>query len=290
MSGKSFQQQANKAPVGDTTGWQYQNTYGATPTTRVPNNAFPLPNGKYLLNGGVGDIRNANYFQRNNTMYNSQRPVNKGLQPNTNNWQSEDPNSHHGYAYLINHPDFAKALNQTAHSLGVPGQWLADVIANETGYNESEMHGVNNAGMGGLIGLSQGDLDDMKAGITQRQFVSMAPVQQLKYVYNYLNDPQLRPYITRGADWLAAAVNQKYGGIRDMLQNPQKAYARKDGNITLRDYINRLGRDVGRQYNTGAARLQSLLNTTHDTYQHGCKVCDALMAANSFTPHESQFA
>lgn len=252
--------------------------------------------GKKYINDVMAQI--SNELEKSSTgltpvaqIYNVANIVRTGSEKNTKPRGKNQPDAHYGYAYLQQNPRVARKLNDVADRLGIPGQWLADVIAFETGdFKQKHINGFNQTGKyGGLIGFGDALAKDLGLP-SARVLISKSAEEQLEYVYKALSHPLLKPHLSKGIEYTAAAVFGRFGLMKKLLTNRQQAFKTGDGWINLEGYLKKLGRGVGRRYNTRASRQERLTNTTHTAYTDRCKVCEALRQANSFAPHESQLA
>lgn len=177
--------------------------------------------------------------------FNFQVPVKKGYVPNVA-YPEDNIDNTHGYAYLHKNVAFRRAINTTANKLGIPGSWIADIIAVETSFNPREFHRTNSCGYGGLIGFGTDDAQEF--GTTLRHILSLPPEKQMVYVEKYLSRPKIKRHLNKGVEYVAAAVFGGRGLLNKLIKNPSKALRTSDGAINLQTYMQRLGRDVGRRY------------------------------------------
>ncbi|MBD2200150.1 MULTISPECIES: peptidoglycan DD-metalloendopeptidase family protein [Calothrix] len=294
MSSQSVVVSNTKRPTGDTTNATYKG--GNQP--RVPNNATQLAGGFYIHNGRLGRINQPDRpLTDANKTFTPQNPAKTGYQSSMA--PQQDMSDTHGYAYLANNAAMREAINKGAKELGIPGAVLADIINNETSFSPSKMQSAHGAGgqYVGIMGFGQDALDDISAQfkmprITIHQLMKLPPEKQVPWMVKYFQLSYVKPHVQgKGAEYYAAAVLGGWSLARDLAKDKNKALNRRDSyGTTLREYLNRMGKPVGRKWQSSAVRIERLIATTHTGYHEGCKVCEQLRRSDSFVPHISQFA
>lgn len=287
MGGLNFKESSVPPPRGNDAGWEY-NTNNPN-QSRVPNNAVKLPNGRFIINNNVGKLGSSNATPAQQT-YTVGRPVRTGSVVSKPFTGKNIDSDNHGYAYIANNDGFRRKLADVSNRLGIDAKWLADIMAFETGnFTKANNWSHPRTGVVGLIGFTPATAKAL--GTSTYELSRMPPEQQLDYVYKYLSDPQLKPHIGKGVEYLAASI---FGGsplMRRLTSNRGRAMGIGDGDINLNNYLKRLGRDVGRRYEVRSSRSDRLLAATHTGYHSGCSVCEALRASGSdIIPHESDYA
>jgi murein DD-endopeptidase MepM/ murein hydrolase activator NlpD len=202
------------------------------------------------------------------------------------------PGNNYGYATLARNPNWSKKLNEVATRLGVPGVWLADVISFESGFRPSVDNGYDDDGDGhGYVGLIQfGAAAARDLGTTPQELKQMNFEEQMEYVYKYLNLPWFRGKLNTAGHVLAAVFGGP-GLVNKLNNDSARAFRTGDINITFGNYLKRLGKDVGRQYNipgltNRASRMGSVI---HERYHEGCPTCNAIAESGTeIYPHEAQ--
>jgi murein DD-endopeptidase MepM/ murein hydrolase activator NlpD len=192
-----------------------------------------------------------------------------------------------GYTPLSNNREFAQAVNRVAAKHGIPGSWLADIMAYETGntFNPAE---ANGSGHYGLIQFGPGAREDL--GVSVDQLVRMTPVQQMVLVDKYLTLQKRYAGIAdsfRNVGEFVAAINQGHTVLRDVRNRGNAAIndpSNRDGNLTLRRYIETLGKYSGRKYSSSADRADRI-RPVHENVTAGCPMCQQMEVAGFF-PHE----
>lgn len=156
-----------------------------------------------------------------------------------------DPASNFGYRHLQQNRDFRIRMHEVAADLNVPTQWLADLIAFETGGTFSPS--VPNYGGYGAYGLIQFTTETLgNMGYSVPEVTSMSDVEQLDLVQDYLSEFRGRlhtPYhllmaVWGGSSYLNMLINEGVDAVRNI----------SDGDITFADYTTRLGEHAGRVY------------------------------------------
>jgi hypothetical protein len=289
MAGVNFKESTIPPPRGNDSGWEYNPN--SPPRSRVPNNAVRLPNGKYLVNGRVGDINNPNKVTEAKTQYGTGNPVRTGSIP-SNQWNGRnDPGKNYGYAYLAKNPNFTKKLAVISSRLGTSAQWLADIMAFETGNFTKMGHHNSGAGAVGLIGFTESFAREMNT--STYSLAQLSPERQLDYVYKYLNRPNIKPHLGKGVEYVASSIFGGAGLLNKMVSNRERALNIGDNNIKMEGYLEKLGRDVGRRYDVrgGAGRARRLSSSAvHSGYHDGCATCAALRASGSeIVPHQIEY-
>lgn len=202
-----------------------------------------------------------------------------------------EPNNasqNYGYEYLARNNADRVALNGVAQRLGIPTQWLADVIAFETGgsFNPAE----RNHGGAPAVGLIQFYQDRNTPGYktvggrrySLNEIASMSFREQLNLVESYLQESDLgrqyaSPYELLIAVWGGA------GNLRSFRNNPESVRNLGDGDIRFHQYTRRLGEHAGRQY----APIYDI-PPVHTSAVRGCATCTAILSSGSqIFPHEA---
>jgi murein DD-endopeptidase MepM/ murein hydrolase activator NlpD len=205
------------------------------------------------------------------------------------------PDHHHGYAILANDKPFAAAINRVANKYGMPGQWLADVIAYESAGTFSPSID-NEHGFVGLIQFGEALASDM--GVTQSQLRRGTRLQQMEYVDRALavrlKQSGVKAY--KGPEWLVAGINQGNRGIYQVETRGAAAIldpANTDGYTTLEKYMANLGKYSGRKYNYMGNRKVRTTAAVHEKHTDNCAFCDNLIANNlssGFIRHQASLA
>lgn len=297
--------QAVKKPRGDNLGW-YENASNPYATERddtsdlelvsIPAHALPLSNGHHVQDGMLFQnnqpVKPASeaFTESNPQKMSFARYDKTGFDPQVHN----KPTNNYGYATLARHPKKAAKINEVATRLGIPGAWLADVIAFESNFRPSVDNGYDPDGDGmGYVGLIQfGAAAAKTLGTTPYALSRMSFNEQMEYVYKYLNQPWFRGKLNTVAHTLGAVFGGP-GLVNKLDNNPARAFRTGDINISFGNYLKRLGRNVGRQYNipglTGRKRRSA--TPVHERYHADCPTCNAIANSNTnFYPHEGQIA
>lgn len=272
-----------KSPITPGTSQQF--------ATRIPADAIPLPGGYYILGNKLHKIPTpkspTQVSKPVNQVYTNVAPLRSGVVPrDPKAYGPNDPNANYGYSIFARDKQFARKVAEVSTRLGVPAQWLSDLMAFETGGTfDPSLH--NGIGYYGLIQFGADAATDM--GVTTGQLASMSRVQQMEYVYKYL--AKFGSQIRKGPEYLLASVWGGQGllnainkrGLHAVLADP----AWNDGWITFGNYAKRLGEHAGRRYGDVQTRENRVSQRVHTSFKTGCSLCNSLRASNSmFIPHE----
>lgn len=231
-----------------------------------------------------------NNYEAPERVYNNANPrqhqsvsVHRSAYPATNNVEHN-----YGYGILRDDSNFRKALANSADRLGIPAQWLVDVIELETTtFNPAT---ENSAGAVGLIQFFPGGgLADIAQwmGISEarakQRLKNMSRAEQMHWVERWLSHygpNNGHPF--RTITDLYGLINQ---GPEYWNRTPEQALRIRDGKNTLRDLVEKLGNDVGRRYNVN--NRQSNSRRTHSRHAYnGCAECSRqLQAFGRIVPH-----
>lgn len=203
-----------------------------------------------------------------------------------------NPEHNFGYRALQDDREFRLALHATATRLNLPAQWIADVIAFETGgtFSPNERNGAG-SGATGLIQFMPATARGL--GTSTDALSRMTRAQQMRYVENYL-----KPYagkINTITDMYMsvlypAAMGKAPGEV--LFQRGTTAYRQNsgldlngDGRITVEEAARKIGPHGGRRYefNTTSANSEVI----HERLHAGCPSCAAFQQAqaSTFVPH-----
>lgn len=187
--------------------------------------------------------------------------------------RSRDGSANFGYAALTEDRPFRIALHRAAQELNMPAQWLADVMAFETGGTFASSV-VNMAGSG-ATGLIQFMPDTLAAyGYTPEQAAAMTNVQQMELVVEYLDDVRKEAGLSawRSPFDVLMAVWGGGSNLRRFIDDPESVRNLGDGSITWKQYTERLGSNAGRRY-----RPVYDAPVQHTSFVQGCPTCVALL-------------
>jgi D-alanyl-D-alanine carboxypeptidase len=211
--------------------------------------------------GGTANVSTANPLRM------GKAPINKTYYP-----KQSPLDSNYGYGQLAQDKPYARKLNQVSNNLGIPGQWLADVIdyENDT-HNPARYGGAGNSYVG-LIQFGSAVAQDL--GTTQEALAGMGRVQQLDYVQKYLG--RFKGHLNTIED-VYAAIN-----IGNPYDNPavRADPSRADGNNSFPYHVKRLGFRAGRRYQTSYDQTAAI----HTTYHADCSLCNSLHTQGSAVP------
>lgn len=246
-----------------------------------------------LFTSGGGALQ-ANLFQQvgrptqnANRVFTAQRPLTKGRQsaytggaPVRNNATDD-----HGYAWIRQQPEFAARLAQVADALGVPGQWIADIMRQETGENFALAQGYHPNGRGenanrnyGLFGFGS------DSGVPN--YTRLTPVQQLDAYYNYMKQNGWLKHLQKsggnvsiGQLWAMTKMGTKWR--RDILNGRDPAtMVDRTGKSQLQQF-EMLGKWVGRQYDFGRGTSSSRSQRNRASGRRASSVVEQALVANN---------
>lgn len=248
---------------------------------RMPIGARPLGMGEYLFKGKIYRIADGKEVGTPQTKFNPAKPVRAGRTSNNVRQYDNKKVQNYGYGEIAKDTQFLQDVHKMADRLGTSAQWLIDIMGHETARTFSPAI-PNPQGAVGLIQFYPGTPEAL--GTTSAALRKMTRRQQLKYVEKYLTP--FKADLGKGIEYVAAAV---FGG-RGMLDNLKKRGGVMIPGGELEGYVKKLGRFVGRRYNTSASRKERLVSSnTHTQYVASCKMCEDLVAFdNPLVPHEAQ--
>lgn len=241
-----------------------------------------------------GGALQANLFQQvgrptlnSSKVFNSQRPLTKGIlsaytggAPVRNN-----PTDDHGYAWIRQRPEFAARLAQVADALGVPGQWIADIMRQETGENFALAQGFHGNSRGenanrnyGLFGFGS------DSGVPN--YTRLSPVQQLDAYYNYMRQNGWLKHLARtggnvsiGQLWAMTKMGTKWRN--DILNGRDPATMVDRTGKSQLEQFQMLGKWVGRQYDFGRGSQSSRSQRNRAPGRRASSIVEQALAANN---------
>lgn len=215
-------------------------------------------------------------------------------------YSSNDLRTNHGFKALKDNPNHAIAINSAAKQLGVPGEWLAEVISIETGNTFDPA--IKEYGGSGATGIIQ-FFPDHDGG-------SYKTINGKRYELAAIGKMTLEQQV-RGPmmDYIREAMNangmKKIDSIQD-LYSLVWAYGPASKARRMRDIrgpsgteiLNRLGKYSGRRYSSNATpsstiaesydspRTNKLTQPVDRTYHASCSTCNQMASLNMFVPHD----
>lgn len=210
-------------------------------------------------------------------------PIDKASYPAQNN-----PSANYGYEIIARDPAFARSLAQLGDELGIPAQWLADIM-----YAESSLdpHRDNHLDYGldwdgvewghGFLGLIQINGSWLRQrGISYNDVMSMSRAEYVQRIARpYLMD--FKGQLHTVEDVLAAIF------MGDASGSPESRAGADDGNTDFAEYMHYLGSGVGRRYRHSYLDWYQSSNVTHTDMVAGCPICSAQAERfGGISPHE----
>lgn len=262
--------------------------------TQLDKRAIPIGMNSYLLDGKVIQVT-PQLMQQNHHTYNSSAPLRSSYNSNyasagmyATDRQSNEGNM--GFSILAQDVQLQREIHRVAKNLKIPSEWLADVISYESNGTFSASIG-NGMGYYGLIQFGAEAAQDL--GVSQEQLRRMTPAAQMKYVEKYLRLQMRYAGVDqlKGPEMLVAAINQGHTVLRDVAKRGKAAIldpSNRDGaGVTLKYYLDNLGKFSGRQYRyQGGTRDRILSSAIHERPRGGCTMCSALASQSEFVTHE----
>ncbi|MBN8559489.1 MAG: peptidoglycan DD-metalloendopeptidase family protein [Leptolyngbya sp. UWPOB_LEPTO1] len=254
--------------------------------SNIPKDAIPVKGG-YLVRDSQGKSKYVPYgsTEQKDTNYKASSP----LRANNNSTNIADypkrnnPTANYGYAVLAQDKQFARTLAETSDRLGIPAQWLADVMAYETGGTFDPS--VQNKGGAPAYGLIQFYEDEDRPGgktiggrwYSFGELRAMSRTQQMKLVEQYL--VPFKGKMREPRHVLGAVFGY----------DPNLSNSASDGDISMGEYLDELGSHAGRRYynNKGSNRVSRMFGEIDNKPNHDCTLCRQMLAAGTWVPHES---
>lgn len=252
----------------------------------APKNSLVVGARAYLQNNTIVPIGGGNP-QPVGSVYNTARPYQSKNAPSTTvgfDVSKNKPDNNYGYTQLAQHPRKARKINEVATRLGVPGNWIADIIGFESGFDTK----INQSAGLPYTGLIQfGDAAAERMGTSRNELRQMSFEQQMEYVHRYFSFPEFQGRLN-SVDKMLAAVWGGAGLVNQIEKDPKKALKWSDGFITFENYLKKLGRDAGRRYDIPYmnGRRNRIASATHTTFTDGCPICNQMSISDSFAVHE----
>ena len=185
------------------------------------------------------------------------------------------PGNNYGYKAIATDTGFRNKLHSVAQNLETHPQWLADVIAVESG-DTFRPDAVNTSSYAtGLIGFMEDTAREL--GTSHTQLLNMSRTEQMDYVQKFLE-----PFKGRLDSVFDIAVAVYRPAYFDRWKRGDVSW---EGYNHLESvYFPMLGRGVGRRYANDRAA-----NVTHTRYVAGCAICAQSAYGGFIVPHEVQY-
>lgn len=241
-----------------------------------------------IFTNGGGAI-NAGFFQQvgrpvqqASATFGNQRPLTKGFQPAKVAGAVNNAIDDYGYAWIRQRPDFARKLQQVANRLGVPGQWIADIMRQESGDNfklHNRVHPGSSMTNYGLFGFGR------DSGV--RNHTSLSVLQQLEAYQNYMltngwdnHRKRTGGQVTLGQLWAVTRMGVNWR--KQILNGREPSTLRlNDTGLTYADELKLLGKWAGREYDVGGGRRSGRANRNRASGRRASNVVDQALVANN---------
>ena len=268
----------------------WQSLFMTNPVTNTPVQARG--------NATAGGTGGGPGIQNNVTPYN-QALASTRRNPYREGSVRNDGEANHGYQALRTDRNLRVAVHQTASALGIPSQWLADLIDYETAGSWDPAI-PNGLGCIGLQFCPNGELDEVarqfggNLDAARRHLVDIGLVGQLEYLKKYF----IR-YANGGRDLTTiGALYAGWNGGPSRIRNPNSLpsdgpAATRGAEIhgsPLNHHLMQFGNRVGRRYDLRSSTRGADIGHTHTTAVNGCPICNEQLGKGMFTPHIGDIA
>ncbi|MFN0201585.1 MAG: transglycosylase SLT domain-containing protein [Bacteroidia bacterium] len=168
--------------------------------------------------------------------------------------------------YVTDLPAFEKKVKSVSQRLNIPPEWLMSVMYSESKFN-AEVENLRGSGAIGLIQFMPATAKDM--GTSVNYIKKLGPVEQLEYVYQYLDIFRRKYGEYKSLTDLYLAILYPKARPEEMCYSlyaqPSKAYKQnsgldidKDGRVTVSDIDKRMKRLFGPAYIIEKAEMAGL--------------------------------
>lgn len=270
-----------------------QSLLRAFPHLKAPANSTLLSNGG-VLNGNTYQ-RAGSKPQQSSSVFNGQRPAKVGAMPAKVRVGavSYDVNDDLGYAELRKDDSLRQAIVQTAKSLGVPPEWIADIARQESGLNPRRDHWKENPRANpnlnyGLFGFGSDSFSD-KSIITRLRSGQIDAIGQLKLYERYIKENGWNRIVQKKNGLVTIAdlwALSKFGtkARNRILETGNYSVKSFPGtSLTYMDELELLGKWVGRRYDFG--RRSSRNQAVSESTSAFCSICAKMEESGAFAPH-----
>jgi murein DD-endopeptidase MepM/ murein hydrolase activator NlpD len=204
------------------------------------------------------------------TIFTKNKPVTRTTIPTTvPSAFRNDPNNNYNYVYLAQNPQFRQKLNRIADELGTSGQFLADIISQESKFTPNLIY--NKGRNVGITGFGRdsgvGKINDI---------VRLSAVEQLDILKKYIS-VNIKPELRKDIRTLWAGIRMGTILRNRVFANPNRYPYLSDTKKNYADELKMLGRDAGREYLLPGydKRSSSLKPNTQIAYGWGKSTLDA---------------
>lgn len=254
------------------------------PFTNVPHNIDAHDQYSVDYAGYGGRTRTGVSYSTPESTYNNSNPQRTArASRHRSSYQfPNDPQRNYGYEVLEADGEYRRTLAEVGNRLGIPAQWIADLIALEAGPNHSPSI-TNSIGCVGFQFCPGGGLADVA------QEMQVSEQEAFHHLANMSRSQQLRwfeYYVSRYSNGGEAisTIEDLYAlwnaGPRALTMNPADRDRLNDGNGTVAQHYTKLGEHVGRRYALSSDRYLEGEGDVHNVAVPGCPECVRMM--NSF--------
>ena len=228
-------------------------------------------------------------------VYNTAEPLkNKFVRADKINWnvKTNKPTNHYGYDALVNDLKLAANVNKVATTLDIPGMWLADLIAYESGFDPLNHNPIT--GLSGIANFTEAEIRD--AGFDPTTWhLTTASQQMVVLEQRVKNAVELygKPRNFREVAAMFYSSNlEVYNDVRNNgglgLVNTMKDVS----GMSFQEYLRKIGGNANRQYEASIQQQNlAAFAPIHTEFVEGCATCRALQASGSeIIPHEGLMA
>ena len=224
-------------------------------------------------------------------VYNTAEPLrNKFVRSDKINWnvKSNKPTNHYGYDALVNDLKLASNINKVATTLDVPGMWLADLIAYESGFDPKNQNPIT--GLSGIANFTEPEIRD--AGFDPTTWhLTTANQQMVVLEQRVKNAVELYGKPRNFRDVAAMFYSSNLEVYNDVRNNGGLGLVntmRDVSGMSFQEYLRKIGGNANRQYEASIQQQNlAAFAPIHTEFVEGCAHCRALKASGSeIIPHE----
>lgn len=260
-------------PRGQTKGWD---EVGLTvDRVSVPANAYRLGDGFSILNNQLIDSKGEPTSLKE--AYTPESPLRNLFDSTNAKDYTNDGLRNYSYMALKDNPEWQTAIQELSLETGIPGKWIADVMAVLTHGTFANMGNVspvdvykNNVPLTGPHTSPKGQVDILKAALSRHKLSELLD----------------------GPEWVIAGAMLDETAFSELKADPKLAKQKGNGVRTMKEVWDLLGSHVGGAYDHALnAERKAKWSHVHTDFMETCAVCHALRHSNSeIIPHQYQEA